>query len=174
VELERSHQMWTFLRSRYEPTRQSTFVATIRQEQLLHQGDATVDVFFDQLSAVWRQIDTLGPQLSPATCQSCKDQKAALELCRMYDFLTQLRDEFEPLCAQLLAHEPCVSLMDALAEVHNEETRLQDVGLLRVSSVLAARSSIAHLAAPVSPASPSIALSAAHGASTGLHCDHCD
>jgi hypothetical protein len=27
VELERSHQMWTFLRSRYEPTRQSTFLA---------------------------------------------------------------------------------------------------------------------------------------------------
>jgi hypothetical protein len=26
VELERSHQMWTFLRSHYEPTRQSTFI----------------------------------------------------------------------------------------------------------------------------------------------------
>jgi hypothetical protein len=29
VELEQSHQMWTFLRSRYEPTRQSTFLAAI-------------------------------------------------------------------------------------------------------------------------------------------------
>jgi hypothetical protein len=35
VELERSHQMWTFLCSCYEPTRQSTFLAAIRQEQLL-------------------------------------------------------------------------------------------------------------------------------------------
>jgi hypothetical protein len=30
VELERSHQMWTFLRSRYEPTGYSTFLAAIR------------------------------------------------------------------------------------------------------------------------------------------------
>jgi hypothetical protein len=29
VELERSHQMWTFLRSRYEPTGYSTFLAAI-------------------------------------------------------------------------------------------------------------------------------------------------
>jgi hypothetical protein len=35
VELEQSHQMWTFLRSRYEPTGQSTFLAAIHQEQLL-------------------------------------------------------------------------------------------------------------------------------------------
>jgi hypothetical protein len=68
VEFERAHQMWTFLHSRYEPTGQSTFLAAIRQEQLLRQGDATIDAFFDQLSAVWSQIDTLGPQLSPATC----------------------------------------------------------------------------------------------------------
>jgi hypothetical protein len=47
VELERSHQMRTFIRSRYEPTGQSTFLAAIRQEQLLRQGDATVDAFFD-------------------------------------------------------------------------------------------------------------------------------
>jgi hypothetical protein len=38
-------------------------------------------------------------QLFPATCQSCRDQTAALELCQTYDFLTQLRDEFEPLRA---------------------------------------------------------------------------
>jgi hypothetical protein len=44
--------------------------------------------------------------------------------------LTRLRDEFEPLRAQLLPHHPCVSLMDALAEVRNEETHLQDAGPL--------------------------------------------
>jgi hypothetical protein len=73
VELERSHQMWTFLRIRYEPIRQSTFLAAIHQEQLLCQGDDIIDDLLDQLSVVWHQIDTLGPQLSPATCQSCKD-----------------------------------------------------------------------------------------------------
>jgi hypothetical protein len=88
--------------------------------------------------------------------------------------LTRLRDEFEPLHAQLLARHPCVSLMDALAEVRNKETRLQDVSLLLISSVLAARSLVAHPAAPVPQASPPIAPSIARGASTNLHCDHCD
>jgi hypothetical protein len=55
---------------------------------------------------------------------------AALELRRTYDFLTRLRDEFEPLHAQLLAHRSYVSLMDTLAEVRNEEIRLCDAGLL--------------------------------------------
>jgi hypothetical protein len=44
--------------------------------------------------------------------------------------MTRLRDEFEPLRAQSLARCPYVSLMDALTEVHNEEVRLRDVGLL--------------------------------------------
>jgi hypothetical protein len=35
VELQRAHQMWTFLRSRYEPTGQSTVLVAIRQKQLL-------------------------------------------------------------------------------------------------------------------------------------------
>jgi hypothetical protein len=69
-------------------------------------------------------------KLSPVTCQSYKDQKAALELRHTYDFLTRLRDEFESLRAQLLARHPCVSLMDILVAVHNEETRPQDAGLL--------------------------------------------
>jgi hypothetical protein len=97
---------------------------------LLRQGDSTVEDFFDQLSVVWRKIDTLGPQLSPATCQSCKDQTATLELRQTYDFPTRLHDEFELLHTQLLARRPYVSLMDALAEVRNKEVRLRDAGLL--------------------------------------------
>jgi hypothetical protein len=64
VELERSHRMWTFLHSRYEPTGPSTFLVTIYQEQLLHQDDNTIDAFFDQISAILRQIDTLSSQFS--------------------------------------------------------------------------------------------------------------
>jgi hypothetical protein len=139
VEFERTHQMWSFLRQKYESTGQSTYLAAIRQEKLLRQGDTTVDDFFDQLSVVWRQLDTLGPQLSPTTCQSCRDQTAALELRWTFDFLTRLCDEFESLYAQLLARRPYVSLMDALAEVRNEETHLCDAGLLQSSTVLAAR-----------------------------------
>jgi hypothetical protein len=103
VDFERTHQMCSFLHQKYESTGQSTYLAAIRQEKLLHQGDTTVEDFFDQLSIIWRQLDTLGPQLSPATCQFCRDQTAALEFRRTYDFLTRLCDEFEPLRAQLLA-----------------------------------------------------------------------
>jgi hypothetical protein len=33
----------------------------LRQEQLLRQGDTTVEDFFDQFSVVWYQLDILGP-----------------------------------------------------------------------------------------------------------------
>jgi hypothetical protein len=141
VDFKWTHQMWSFLRQKYESTGQSTYLAAIHQEQLLHQGDTTVEDFFDQFSVVWHQLDTLGPQLPPATCQSCRDQTTALELRRTYDFLTRLRDEFEPLRAQLLARRPYVSLMDVLAVVRNEEVRLRDASLLQSATVLAARSS---------------------------------
>jgi hypothetical protein len=172
MDFERTHQMWSFLHQKYESTGQSTYLTAIRQ------GDTTVEDFFDHLSVVWRQLDTLGPQLSPTTCQSCRDQTAALELHRTYDFLTRLRDEFEPLRAQLLAHRPNVSLMDTLAEVHNEEVRLRDVGLLQSGTVLAARSSASRSSsacptASVPLASPPVVPPAARGESGGLQCAHC-
>jgi hypothetical protein len=116
--------------------------------------------------------------LSPTTCQSCRDQTAALELHQTYDILTRLRDEFECLHAQLFARRHYVSLMDALAEVRNEETHLCDAGLLQSSIVLAARSSAGHSlsarpAASVPLSSPLVVPPADHGESVGLHCDHC-
>jgi hypothetical protein len=120
----------------------------------------------------------LTPQLSPATCQSCRDQTTALELRRTYNFLTRLHYEFEPLRAQLLARRSHVSLMDALTDIRNKEVHLYDVGLLQSSTVLAAcssasRSSSAHPAAPMPLASPSVVPPGARGERGGLHCDHC-
>jgi hypothetical protein len=37
--------MCSFLRQKYESTGQSTYLAAIRQEQLLRQGDSTVEDF---------------------------------------------------------------------------------------------------------------------------------
>jgi hypothetical protein len=47
VEFEQTHQMWSFIHQKYESTGQSTYLAAIRQEQLLRQGDTTVKEFFD-------------------------------------------------------------------------------------------------------------------------------
>jgi hypothetical protein len=53
VGFERTHQMWSFLHQKYESIGQSTYLAAICQEQLLRQGDTTVENFFDQLFVVW-------------------------------------------------------------------------------------------------------------------------
>jgi hypothetical protein len=50
-----------FFHQKYESTGQSPYLAAIRQEQLLRQGDSTSEDFFDQLYVVWRQLDTLDP-----------------------------------------------------------------------------------------------------------------
>jgi hypothetical protein len=47
VDFERTHQMWSFLRQKYEPTGQSTYLVAIHREELLLQGDTTVEDFFD-------------------------------------------------------------------------------------------------------------------------------
>jgi len=177
VGFDHAHQMWAFLRERYEPTGQCTYIAALRQEQLLCQGDSTVDDFYTQMSAVWRQLDSIGPPLSPSTCDSCKAQKVALETRRTHYFLTRLRDEFEQLRAQLVSRVPCVSLMEALAAVCNEELRLQNAGLLQSSSssssVLAARSSSSPAVAPP-PQAPLPAASSSEGGGGGrLHCNYC-
>jgi hypothetical protein len=46
MNFERTHQMWSFLHQK------STYLAAICQEQLLRQGDSTVEDFFDQLFVV--------------------------------------------------------------------------------------------------------------------------
>ncbi|KAK3123209.1 hypothetical protein QOZ80_8AG0626260 [Eleusine coracana subsp. coracana] len=107
--------------------------------------------------------------LSPSMCESCLSQKKALELRRTYDFLTRLRDEYESCRAQLLARHPCVSLMDALADIRNDEIRLREAGLLPSPSVLVARSSAAPPVVPSSMA-PS---SRSRGDSSTFQCDYC-
>jgi hypothetical protein len=67
--------------------------------------------------------------------------------------------------------------MDAIAEVHNEDVRLHDVGLLQSGTVLAAcslasRSSSARPTVSVPLASPPVAPPAARGESGGIHCAH--
>ena len=120
--LDHASQMWAFLRQRYESSGQSTYIAALHQEQFLQQGDSSFDGFFRQLSTVWRELDTLGSLFSPASCDSCRKQQSHLELRGTYDFLTRIRANLESFHAQLLAREPYVSLMEALAAVCNEET----------------------------------------------------
>ncbi|WVZ64725.1 hypothetical protein U9M48_014202 [Paspalum notatum var. saurae] len=175
VDFDRSHQMWSFLRDRYEPTGHSAYFAAIRQEQLLCHGDLTIDELYTQLSAIWRQIDSLRPSLSSSTCEFCQGHQSDIELQRTYAFLTRLRDEYEPLRAQLLARHPFVSLMDAVAAVRNEETRLRSAGLLPSVSALAARSAPSRPAVPSlsSPSSTPVPSPSARGGGGGLHCDYC-
>ncbi|KAJ1262704.1 hypothetical protein BS78_09G130300 [Paspalum vaginatum] len=171
-----SHQMWSFLRDRHEPIGHFTYFAAIRQEQLIRHGDLTVDELYTQLSATWRQIDSLRHPLSPSTCEFCQGHQSDIELQRTYAFLTRLRDEYEPLRAQLLARHPFVSLMDALMDVRNEETRLRTAGLLPSATALAARSSSSRLAVPPPslPSSAPVSSPPARGwGGGGLHCDYC-
>ena len=88
--------------------------------------------------------------------------------------MSHLCDEFEQLRAQLVSRVPCISLMEALAVVRNEELRLHSTGLLQSSSssVLAARSSSSTAVAPP-PKTPLPAAPSSEGGGGGrLHCDY--
>ena len=88
-------QMWTCLRQRYEPSGDALYLSVVRQEHALQQGDSTVDDFYAQSSAMWRQLDSLR-SVGCRTCPCCQAVHADLEFHRVYEFLSRLRKEFEP------------------------------------------------------------------------------
>jgi hypothetical protein len=64
--------------------------------------------------------------------------RSDLEFQRVYEFLSRLRPEFEPRCAQLIARGR-VPLSVVLSKLHAEETCLRGASLLGVCIVLVAR-----------------------------------
>jgi hypothetical protein len=63
--------MWYFFRQKYESTGQSTYLAAIRQEQLLRQGDTTVEDFLISFLLFGASLTLLAlscplPPVSPA------------------------------------------------------------------------------------------------------------
>ncbi|KAL9664356.1 hypothetical protein QQ045_019756 [Rhodiola kirilowii] len=103
--LESAQLMWAHLHERYAPIGDSLFLSVVHREHSLQQGDATIDEFYDQMSAIWHQLNSLEPALCP-TCVICQNIKSHHQFHRIYDFLTRLRVEFEKIRAQLLAHHP--------------------------------------------------------------------
>jgi hypothetical protein len=57
----------------------------------------------------------------------CRTVRSDLEFQRVYEFLSQLRKEFEPRRAQLLARGR-VPISEVLSELRAEETRLRGAG----------------------------------------------
>jgi hypothetical protein len=129
--------MWAHLRQRYQPSGDALYLSVVRQEHALQQGDSTIDEFYTQSAAIWRQLDSLRTAVC-GTCPCCRTVRSDLEFQHTYEFLSRLRKEFEPHHAQLLAHGR-VSLSEVLSELRAEATHLRGVGLLEVSSVLAIR-----------------------------------
>ena len=51
--------MWSYLCQRYQPSGDALYLFVVRQEHALQQGDSSVDEFYSQCSAIWRQLDSL-------------------------------------------------------------------------------------------------------------------
>ena len=142
-------QMWSYLRQRYEPSGDALYLSVVRQEHDLQQGDSTIDEFYTQSAAIWRQLDSLRTVVC-GTCPCCQTVRSDLEFQRVFEFLSRLRGEFEPRRANLLARGR-VPISEVLLELRAEETRLRGAGLLAVPSVLAARAPVMSSARPSAP-----------------------
>jgi hypothetical protein len=136
--------MWAHLRQRYQPFGDALYLSVVRQEHALQLGESTIDEFYTQSAAIWRQLDSLCTAVC-GTCPCCRTVRSNLEFQRVYEFLSRLRKEFEPRHAQLLARGR-VPISEVLSELRAEETRLRGASFLEVPSMLAARG------APPSPA----------------------
>ncbi|BAH91807.1 Os02g0616666 [Oryza sativa Japonica Group] len=154
------------------------FLAVVNEAQSLRQLDATVDEFFRKMSAVWRQMDLQGADVC-RTCTCCQRQRVQTETTRLYEFLSRLRPEFEPVRAQLLARRPRPSLLETLPELRAEETRCREAGIgiaQQSTSVLVAQGlpSQVHVSAqPVVVPSPLPVAAGAPSTPSGIVCGYC-
>ncbi|XP_037475223.1 uncharacterized protein LOC119352739 [Triticum dicoccoides] len=120
--------MWSYLCQRYQPSGDALYLSVVRQEHALQQGDSSVDEFYSQCSAIWRQLDSLRTVVC-GTCRCYQTTRSDLEFQRVHEFLSRPRSEFEPRRAHLLARGR-VPISEVLAELRTEETRLRSAGLL--------------------------------------------
>uniref|UniRef100_M8C2B7 Retrovirus-related Pol polyprotein from transposon TNT 1-94 n=1 Tax=Aegilops tauschii TaxID=37682 RepID=M8C2B7_AEGTA len=60
--------MWSYLCQRYQPSGDALYLSVVRQEHALQQGDSSVDEFYSQCSAIWRQLDSL----RTVVCGTCR------------------------------------------------------------------------------------------------------
>ena len=88
-------EMWTHLRQCYQSSGDALYLSVVRHEHALQQGDSTIDEFYTQSSAIWRQLDSLRTTVC-GTCPCCQTVRLDLEFQRVYEFLSRLRGEFEP------------------------------------------------------------------------------
>ncbi|KAL9674386.1 hypothetical protein QQ045_030658 [Rhodiola kirilowii] len=70
--LESAQLMWAHRQERYAPSSDSLLLSVVHREQSLQRGDAIKDEFYDQMSVVWRQFDSLEPTLCPS-CMNCQN-----------------------------------------------------------------------------------------------------
>ena len=132
--------IWSYLYQHYQTSRDAPYLSVVHQEHALHQGDPSVDEFYSQSSAIWRQIDSLRIVVC-GSCRCCQTVRSDLEFHRLHEFLSHLHPEFEPRRAHLLARGR-VPILEVLVELPAEETRLRSAGLLVVPTVLAARAPV--------------------------------
>ena len=88
-----------------------------------YQRDRSVQEFFAELTALWRQSNEMSPSPCP-TCTHCVAIAQDRDFAHVYDFLMRLRPEFESVRSQYL-HRPTLS--DTLSSVLAEETRLRSL-----------------------------------------------
>jgi hypothetical protein len=118
--LPTASEMWDHLRQRYQPSGDSLYLSMVRQEHALQQGDSSIEEFYTQSSAIWRQLDSLRSVVCD-TCPYCRIMRSNLEFQRVYEFLSRLHPEFEQRHAQLIARAR-VPLSVVLSELSAEET----------------------------------------------------
>jgi hypothetical protein len=85
--LATASDMWDHLRQRYQSSGDSLYFSVVRQEHALQQGDSSVEEFYTQSSAIWRQLDSLYSAVC-GTCPCCRIVWSDLEFQRVYEFLS--------------------------------------------------------------------------------------
>jgi hypothetical protein len=154
------------------------YISVLELASSIRQQNSSVDAFYRQLTDVWRQLDSLASAYC-LSCDCCRLRQEHDTVLRLHEFLRCLRPKFEQLRAQLLAHSPLSTMVEAVTLARAEEICLRGV-LSSFATVLATTtSSTTSTLVSAMSSTPSSALAPASGPVTqggtvaALFCRYC-
>ena len=115
--------IWDHLSDLYQPSSQALHYSLLQSLATIYQRDRSVQEFFAEITALWRQVD----EMAPSHCVSCSHCVATAQYrdsSRVYEFLMRLRPDFEAVRSQFLHRQTPPTFRDTLSTIFAEETRL--------------------------------------------------
>lgn len=117
-----AYEVWSDLKETYEKLYGSVIFNVYQKINAFTQGNSSLSEYFDKLSALWKEFDSL-TNLSPCTCDASKKISDHSDQIKLMQFLMGLESSFSQVRSNILLREPLPSVKMAFSICSREESQ---------------------------------------------------